>query len=528
MRMTIPLFSACVAASLGSAALLFPSAAPAAVPIEVVVTTGDPLPDSNPFDGGLWGAINDAGQISFWSPGHNSIASQFRWDPSPSEFVRIVAPGLTVPGGSGVFSWFSTSSTLNDAGQTVFRGSLAGSPPDGTRLYRSDGATLVEIVRRSDPAPGGNGTIDSFSPLNGILNNAGEVAFLGYLTGTSGGGADDEALYRGDGATLIQVVREGEPAAGDDGSFQTFSPPSLNTPGQLGFRGYLTGASGGNNEGFFRADGTPGGVVEIARKGDPVPGGGAVLGTFNTYTPSLNDSGQIAFIAGLYSSVAGFIGEGVFVGDGGPLAEIARSGNPAPGGGTLGSLTSALVNGAGQVAFGAKLSGVGGSLPAGIYRRDAGGGALVPIVRTGQQAPDGNGTFDLLEGFALNDAGQVVFRAYLAGGSGPQGDHGIFLHDDAAGLVQLLRMGDPLLGSSVLELGLVTQVDQDRRSLNDRGQVSFGFVLDDFRNGIAIAVPEPRAGLPIAALVGLYGVARFRRGRTCAGRGDGFAITRLA
>ncbi len=264
MRMAIPLFAACSAASLGSAALLFSSAAPAAVPIEVVIATGDPLPDSDPFEGAAsLPAINDAGQIGFWShnAGNSSDLSQFRWDPAPSEFLRIVASGDTVPGGSGVFDSFSMVATLNDAGQTAFRGWLDGSPADGQRLYRSDGATLVEIVRRSDPAPGGNGTIDSFSPILGILNNAGEVAFLGYLTGTSGGGADDEALYRGDGATLVQVVRKGEPAPGNDGTFQTFSPPALNTPGQLGFLGFLTGASGGNNEGFFRADGTPGGVV---------------------------------------------------------------------------------------------------------------------------------------------------------------------------------------------------------------------------------------------------------------------------
>ncbi|MCL4683870.1 hypothetical protein KJ059_03855 [Myxococcota bacterium] len=120
-----------------------------------------------------------------------------------------------------------------------------------------------------------------------------------------------------------------------------------------------------------------------------------------------------------------------------------------------------------------------------------------------------------------------MFRAYLAGGSGPQGDHGIFLYDDAAGLVQLLRMGDPLLGSSVLELSLATQGSQhlaDRRPLNDRGRVAFHFQLDDLRTGIAIAVPEPGTGGPTAALVGLYGVARLRRARACAGRHDNFAI----
>jgi hypothetical protein len=182
------------------------------------------------------------------------------------------------------------------------------------------------------------------------------------------------------------------------------------------------------------------------------------------------------------------------------------------------------------VAFAATLSGVGGSSPAGIFRGD-GEGALVPIVRTGQQAPDGDGTFESLEGFAINDAGQVAFRAYLTGGSGPEDDHRLFLYDDDEGLVQLLRTGDPLLASTVLELNLATQGNQHlaaHRALNDRGRVAFSFVLDDFRSGLAIAVPEAGAGRPIAALVGLYGAARLRRGRLGAARCESLARTSSA
>jgi hypothetical protein len=527
MRKSGHLLSACVMASVGSAALLLPWAAPAAVPIEVVIASGDPLPASDPFDGSFVPVINDAGQLVFWSPDDLFTSSQFRWDPAP-QLLRIVAPGLSAPG-SGVFHSFNTTTTLNDAGETVLTAELEGFPADSPRIYRSDGAALVEIVRATEPAPGGNGTITTFSP--GILNHAGEVAFIGDLSGTSGGDADAAALYRGDGATLLQIVRRGEPAPGGSGAFQDFSVPALNTQGELGFGAFLTGASGGGDRGFFRADDTPGGVVQIARRGQAAPGGG-VLDLLDVSTPSFNESGQIAFVAGLANTVGGaFLGQAVLVGDGGALTEVARGGNAAPGGGTLSDLSLPLVNGAGQVAFAATLSGVGGSFPAGIFRRDGGQGALVPIVRTGQQAPDGDGTFDILEGFALNDAGQVAFRAYLTGGTGPADDHRLFLYDDAEGLVQLLRTGDPLLASTVLEMNLATQGGQHlavHRALNDRGRVAFSFVLDDFRNGLAIAVPEPDAGRPIAVLIGLYGAARLRRGRSCAARCESFAMTSSA
>jgi hypothetical protein len=437
-----------------------------------------------------------------------------------------VAPGVSVPGELDVFESFNTTATLNDAGETVFTAELEGNPADDPRIYRSDGATLVEIVRETETAPGGNGTIASFSP--GSLNHAGEVAFIGYLSGTSGGNADAAALYRGDGAILQQIVRRGEPAPGGNGAFQDFSVPALNTEGQLGFAAFLSGASGGSDRGFFRADDPPGGVVQIARRGQAAPGGG-VLDLLDVSTPSFNDLGQIAFVAGLANTVGGaFLGQAVLVGNGGALTEVARSGNAAPGGGTFSSLSHPLVNAAGQVAFTATLSGVGGSSPAGIFRRDGDQGALVPIVRTGQPALDGDGTFETLEGFALNDAGQVAFRAYLTGGSGPEDDHRLFLYDDAEGLVQLLRTGDPLLASTVLELNLATQGNQHlaaHRALNDRGRVAFSFVLDDLRSGLAIAVPEPVGGRPIAALVGLYGAARLRRGRPFVAHHDGLATT---
>lgn len=527
MRPAIPLLSACFVATVGSAALLLPCAASASVPIEVVIATGDPLPGSDPFQSSFVPVIDDAGQVAFWEAS-SSAAAQFRWDPSPPQLLSMVAPGVPMPGISGVFRSFISTGTLNDAGASVFLAEFEGFPDDSPGLYRSDAGTIVEIVRRTDAAPGGNGTFDDFSP--GILGHGGEVAFIGYLSGTSGGDADAVALYRGDGATLTQIVRRGEPAPGGNGAFQDFSVPAINSEGQLGFGAFLTGASGGGERGFFRAGDTPGSVVEIARRGEAAPGGG-VLDLLDVSTPTFNDFGQIAFVAGLANVVGGaFLGEAVLLGDGGALTEVARSGNAAPGGGTLSGLSHALVNAAGQVAFAATLSGVGGGFPAGIFRRDV-GGALVAIVRTGQPAPDGDGTFEILEGFALNDAGQVAFRAYLTGGSGPEDDHRLFLYDDAAGLVQLLRTGDPLLASSVLELNLATQGAQHlaaHRAVNDRGRVAFSFVLDDFRSGVAIAVPEPGAGRPIAALVGLYGAARLRRGRPGADRHDSFAITSSA
>jgi hypothetical protein len=167
MRTTITLLSACVMASVGSATLLLPRTATAAVAIQVVIASGDLLPRGGVFQASEVPVINDAGQIVF-SGNDLPAQSSFRWDPAPPQFLRIVGAGSTVPGGGVVYSAFVGA--LNDAGESAFSAELVGFPADSPRMYRSNGAALVEIVRETAAAPGGNGTIASFSP--GILNHA--------------------------------------------------------------------------------------------------------------------------------------------------------------------------------------------------------------------------------------------------------------------------------------------------------------------------------------------------------------------
>ena len=71
---------------------------------------------------------------------------------------------------------------------------------------------------------------------------------------------------------------------------------------------------------------------------------------------------------------------------------IAGENDPDPdGSGTLRSVTSGVLNNAGQVAFRA-----GNQSQRGLFR--GAGGVLTQIVRFGDFAPDGNGTFDQFGG----------------------------------------------------------------------------------------------------------------------------------
>ena len=123
--------------------------------------------------------------------------------------------------------------------------------------------------------------------------------------------------------------------------------------------------------------------------------------------------------------------------------QIVREGQIAPdGNGTFsGAVSEIKLNNIGQVAFEGILLGTNGgsSDNGGIFRGN--GGALTQIAREGQGAPDGNGTFSSFNVPELNDSGQAAFRNVLIGTSGGSTDiEGIFRGSGGA-LTQIVRGG---------------------------------------------------------------------------------------
>jgi hypothetical protein len=145
-------------------------------------------------------------------------------------------------------------------------------------------------------------------------------------------------------------------------------------------------------------------------------------------------------------------------------------------------------NNSGQAAFLATLTGTssGTADNLGIFRGD--GSMLVRVVRKGQAAPNADGSFSDFDQPAINAAGQVVFHATLTGTTKTQG---IFLYDDVKGLIQVVRQGDPLLGSSVAAMGFAPDSSFGRThvGVNASGQVAFQFGLADGRVGVAVWSP---------------------------------------
>jgi hypothetical protein len=143
----------------------------------------------------------------------------------------------------------------------------------------------------------------------------------------------------------------------------------INSRDQVAFIGGLT--SPANSFGVFRY--ANGKVSDIARPGDPLPGGGAFQSASNNdATFGLNNRGDVSFAATLNTDTTGdgLNDTGVYVDANGTLRLVARSGTVVPGVGTisrigqffspsvLGSVygTGGMINDVGQVLFNATLT----------------------------------------------------------------------------------------------------------------------------------------------------------------------------
>jgi hypothetical protein len=440
---------------------------------DTIVQTGQAAPDANgTFLNFVNPVLNDSGQAAFFavmagtSGGITDDTGIFRG--SGGSITQIARAGQAAPDSNGTFQGFF-SPVFNDLGQAAFNAYLTGTSGVGTDdggIFLGSGGSITQIAREGQAAPGGNGTFSSFDLP--VINNSGQAAFFAFLTGTTGGGADDSGIFRGSGGSITQIARAGQAAPDANGTFSAFGGnPVLNDSGQAAFFAGLTGTSGGgtDNTGIFRGSG--GSITQIAREGQAAPDAN---GTFsNFFDPVLNDLGQAAFLASLTgTSGGGTDNTGIFRGSGGSLTQIARAGQAAPdANGTFSGFGNPVLNDSGQAAFSAFLTGTsgGGTDNSGIFRGS--GGSLTQIARKGQTAPDANGTFSNFFDPVLNNSGQAAFTAFLTGTSGGGTDNSGIFTGDGIDFLQVVRTGDSLAGSTVTSASLGSD------GLNQHGQIAY-------------------------------------------------------
>jgi len=511
----------------------------AVINIAKVVISGDLTPDGNGMFRTVLGTnlylaasarLNNQGKVLFSTdtivaPGGTfpTPSGLFQATTTPGSLIHLIGINQQVPGGGNETFSSGSDFTQNNTGQVVFRTLVR--PPIGQigvdldRTYFWDTAGVSEIMRTPLAIPNTNLEFGFSGDI--LINDSGRVAMLGRSKDTSRSVFFPATIVRFDGTTPTVLAVEGQAISGG-GTLTTINDFGFNNAGQAVF-------TGGFGVSVLRSDN--GTLVEIAKLGDPAPtlqGGtlGTLVGVIN-HPPSLNDPGQVAFIS---QSV------GVFRGDGNQLEAIARVSDLIPPGAVLhpnpifspnASFDEVLMNNAGDVVFGARVD-INPFETAddfkGIFVGD--GNTLTPIARTGDPTPSGVGKIaDFRQGnrpfyFTFNQAGQVAFLADIDLENGGSFDDllGLFVYDGTE-VVEILREGDSLFGSTVIEFSFLDGInfigpDISHSGFNDLGQIAFAFGLADGRGGIAVAslspIPEPTS-LSLLAVVASFLLPRRRR-----------------
>ena len=271
--------------------------------------SGDTAPGtSDNFTGFGNPILNNAGQTVFkGSLNNGSRTDEGFWSDGGGNGLALVARmGDVVPGNSDTFSYIPASGLLynptlvfNDAGQTAFNAYYARF--DLGIWSEGAGNGLALVAREGGVAPGTSNNFNNIGTV--VLNNAGQTAFLGsFHTST---GADGGIWSEGGGSGLALVTRLGDMAPGTSDTFSNFSSPIINDMGQIAFRGSLN-SSTGTNRGIW-SEGGGSGLALIARLGDVAPG---TSDNFSSgfHPPLLNNAGQTAFLGSLNSSTTTDLG----------------------------------------------------------------------------------------------------------------------------------------------------------------------------------------------------------------------------
>jgi hypothetical protein len=232
----------------------------------------------------------------------------------------------------------------------------------------------------------------------------------------------------------------------------------------------------------------------IAFLGDPAPGGDFFITDFEPR--GINSRGDVAFNADVVP------GEGVFLATRGGIIQTLRSGDAAPGGGTVdafGAWNASLnQNGDVSVAFQLSpfLSPIGTN--AGIYRFDADSSTVSAVMTPGVTPAPGGGFFQgssALRSTVINNSGTVLFDGMIptADGIHIQGEPyiglgvGIFQADKKGAISSVVSPGDPAPGGGTFDFAANGYV-------NSGGDVAFGahIVSDPCNTGNP---PVPQTGI---------------------------------
>jgi len=465
----------------------------------ILVGTGDPAPGGGSFVDVTSASMNSIGQIVFrgdalspstsglflYSNGHiaqlvadNSMATSgdviLPINPSNNDLGTVVfssflnglfvfsngvvsklaGPGDPAPGG-GTFSSF-TSQVINHTGQIAFVGRLS-SGKQGVFLA-TPGGQISKIIERGDIFP--DGSIFSGVTGNLSINDAGDVAFAGGTNGL----VSDAGIFLYSGGNLNVVLPEFTPIPSLGGIQLLPQFVSINNAGQIAFTSQIIGVT--SESGVFVFAG--GNATQIMTPGQSSPDGDIFTGAFSV---QINNSGQVGFLArelqhndGLFLSANGATSR--LAGQGDTVARQPKLESPFAFG--LSNREEALV--------------FDNTFPGGIglFSVTPSGGPhhVVLDAHVGESIGNDGVMDDIIENFAINGQGQVLFNTDFSSGISS------LVRKSGNTLTELVRASFTGIGGDAAPSG-GTFIGLAISSINNLGQVAFsGF--DTIQSGIYV------------------------------------------
>jgi hypothetical protein len=326
----------------------------------------------------------------------------------------VAADGQAVLGGRMRFLLNLSNIAVGAGGHVPLNPRIIGGPlHDTLTVVLASAGGLSKVAADGDLDTAGrvlvNPALGTPGSANAIVNASGQVVVTALLQSNG-----TRALFVGTGGgTPIKVAMVGDVVQpGITITSTLVNQVAIDPTGQVSFQATTTGGASA------LLVGAPGGpLAKVARVGEPSPGGG----TFASFAwPSFNNNSAIAFVATVTGGP-----NGVFVGSpaSAPVA-LALDGGAAPSGGTY-SIPSArpdvLINDQGDVLFRSDL--VASAADSGYFIRRGPTGSIQTLVREGDVAPGGMGSFGTMapslnnrpgEFGTLGPLGDVSFRATAA------------------------------------------------------------------------------------------------------------------
>lgn len=295
--------------------------------LSMVVASGQEAPTGGRFAAFSDLLFNDRGTIGFLAQTTSRAAPEGLYVLRAGRAVPVVSAGDRAPTG-GTFTDFANP-TINNHDVIAFVGRTGGRE---SILINVEGSTTPVVVS-GQPAPNG-GKFEFFLDGSPALSDQGQIAFVASTTPRH-----TQGVYALVGGRPVTVVTTDD-AAPQGGHFTEFGSVVLSGTGTIGFIGRTDNR--GIPEGLYvtgRAN-----VLLLAASGQSVPGGTLALTKFAS--AAMNSSEEMVFELSVP-----IIPLGVFVTTRAGVRAVVQAGDPAPGGGRFAAFSTPSLNDLGQIAF---------------------------------------------------------------------------------------------------------------------------------------------------------------------------------